>query len=41
MRFLLQKNRQDKESATIIKCSPFGLNKREASLVFVMPIENS
>lgn len=41
MRFLLQKNRQDKESATIVKCSTFVYNKRETRLVFIISIENS
>ena len=41
MRFLLQKNRQDKESATIVRCSPFDYNKRETRLGFVISIENS
>ena len=30
--YFVAKNRQDKESATIVKCSPFGYNKRETRL---------
>lgn len=33
--FLLQKNRQDKESATIVNVAPFDYNKRETRLVCV------